>query len=183
MLRQRKIRPQKLTDEVQSGCGKSICEACNTDTTSGRCNLFDWCDCCDGTWCKDCTPGTFRCSCCQSSHCKDCMRYGCDGSPIKDYHCCGSYACEVRWCDDCVERGADGICICSSEGCGNISCGNCAADFEFFICPFCEDMRSAKSVFRVPAKTARSSRKDFSPTKRTTMMCMTYVTVGRPVPE
>ena len=129
------------------GCSKSICEACNTDTTSGRSNLFDRCDCCDGTWCKDCTPGTFRCSCCQSSHCKDCMLYGCDGSPIKDYHCCGSYACEVLWCDDCVERRADDICICSSEGCDNISCANCAADFEFFICPFCEDPFCKKCIW------------------------------------
>ena len=147
-----KYDPKNSLRKYSLGCGKSICEACNTDTTTGICNSFDWCDCCDGTWCKDCTPGTFCCSCCRISYCKDCMRYGCEGSPIKDYHCCGT--CEVRWCDDCVETAAEGIistrhmregiCICRSEGCDNISCGNCAK--EDFICLFCKHKFCKKCI-------------------------------------
>ena len=70
----------------KTGCGKSVCQACRFKRHQGRYTSFDWCDCCHGTWCSDCTPGTFRCSCCRNFFCEDCMRYG---SAIKN-HCCGS---------------------------------------------------------------------------------------------
>jgi len=51
--------------KYKTGCGKGICKACNSDK-------FDRCECCDGIWCKDCSPGTFRCSCCCMIQCEQC---------------------------------------------------------------------------------------------------------------
>ena len=132
----KKYREDKLLtrpDKHKTGCGKSMCKACvesswqvgQTNFTQARpYEYFDWCDCCDGLWCSDCTPGPYRClganlgikknkKCCGSSHCPLCMIYGCDGSPSRDYHSCKS--CEGSWCEQC------------------------SSDEEFFICPFCED--------------------------------------------
>ena len=133
----KKYREDKLShyrpDKHKTGCGKSMCKACvesswqvgQTNFTQARkYEYFDWCDCCDGSWCSDCTPHPYRClganlgmttnkKCCRSSHCDLCMMYGCDGSPSRDYHSCKS--CEGSWCEQCT------------------------SDEDFFICPFCED--------------------------------------------
>ena len=118
-------RPAKY----KTGCGKSMCKDCVRSARPYQ--YFDWCDCCDGTWCKDCTPHPYRClganfgmttnkDCCRSSHCDLCSMYGCDGSPSRNYHWCKS--CEGSWCE------------------------KCSSDEEFFICPFCEDSFCNKCI-------------------------------------
>ena len=71
-------------DKHKTGCGKSMCKDCVMSARPYQ--YFDCCDCCDGTWCKDCTPGPYRClganfgmkknNCCQSSHCPLCKHFG-----------------------------------------------------------------------------------------------------------
>ena len=119
------LRPAKH----KTGCGKSMCKDCVKSARPYQ--YFDCCDCCDGTWCKDCTPGPYRChgalsgmkknyNCCGSSHCPLCKMYGCDGSPSRNYYWCES--CEGSWCEEC------------------------SSDDDFFRCHFCEDMFCNKCI-------------------------------------
>jgi hypothetical protein len=68
-------------------CVESSWQVGQTNFTQARpYEYFDWCDCCDGLWCSDCTPGPYRClganfgmkknNCCQSSHCPLCKHFG-----------------------------------------------------------------------------------------------------------
>ena len=123
--REDKFRPAKH----KTGCGKSMCKDCMKSARPYQ--YFDCCHCCDGTWCKDCTPGPYQChgalsgmkknyNCCGSSHCPLCKMYGCDGSPSRNYYWCKS--CEGSWCEEC------------------------SSDDDFFRCHFCEDMFCNKCI-------------------------------------
>ena len=123
--REDKFRP----DKHKMGCGQSVCKDCMKSARPYQC--FDCCHCCDGTWCKDCTPGPYQChgalsgmkknyNCCGSSHCPLCKMYGCDGSPSRNYYWCKS--CEGSWCEEC------------------------SSDDDFFRCHFCEDMFCNKCI-------------------------------------
>ena len=123
--REDKFRPAKH----KTGCGKSMCKDCMKSARPYQ--YFDCCHCCDGTWCKDCTPGPYQChgalsgmkknyNCCGISHCPLCKMYGCDGSPSRNYYWCES--CEGSWCEEC------------------------SSDDDFFRCHFCEDMFCNKCI-------------------------------------